>query len=151
MSKRDFERNIKLAKDSTDIAQNSKDIAKAAQEDSSVMRDISAASKRDGSSMKVIAFITMSFLPGTFLAVCLHVYFRVNNDMRSGCKHEGTKLCINCLFQALIHDPLSHWQVYLGVTLGLTATVYAGWAIWFYGFELRKGKVVPVVAGNETP
>ena len=33
-------------------------------------REIAAASRRDSSAMKIIAVLTTTFLPGTFIAVC---------------------------------------------------------------------------------
>jgi hypothetical protein len=57
MAKSDFNRNI--------------EIATRGAEDSAVMRVISVSNKRDSSSMKVLATLTMGFLPGTFLAVSL--------------------------------------------------------------------------------
>jgi hypothetical protein len=83
MAKSDFERNIRLAQDSREIAKSSKNIAEAAQRDSSVMRVVAAASKRDSSSMKVLAGLTMLFLPGTFLAVRLHLPFSTKNNSRN--------------------------------------------------------------------
>jgi len=33
-------------------------------------KEIAIASKRDSSAMKVVAFLTTIFLPGTFISVC---------------------------------------------------------------------------------
>lgn len=49
-------------------------IATAAQEDGAVMREISAATKRDSSAMKILAIITIVFLPGTFLGVRFFIF-----------------------------------------------------------------------------
>ena len=44
-------------------------IAAAARRDGAVMREISVATKRDSSAMKLLAMITILFLPGTFFGV----------------------------------------------------------------------------------
>lgn len=61
MAQKDSKTNIELA-------QSSAAIAKAAKEDSAVMRQIALETKRDSSAMKTIAMLTMVFLPGTSIA-----------------------------------------------------------------------------------
>ncbi|KAL9636157.1 MAG: hypothetical protein Q9164_002996 [Protoblastenia rupestris] len=82
MAQRDSQLNIQIASDSRDmaiaakadlkanlqVAQDSKNIAAAAKSDSAAMRTVAAAAKRDSSDMKSIAFVTLAFLPGTFIA-----------------------------------------------------------------------------------
>jgi hypothetical protein len=67
MAQKDATVNISLAKNSTTIAQASK-------EDSAVMRTIAIESKKDSSAMKTIAILGMLFLPGTFIAVSPEAY-----------------------------------------------------------------------------
>ena len=50
------------------IARDSRNIAAASKADSSAMRTISFAAKRDSSAMKSIAWVTLFFLPGTFVS-----------------------------------------------------------------------------------
>jgi hypothetical protein len=43
-------------------------------------REIAAASKQDSSAMKIIAMLTTLFLPGTFMAVSLPIYYLLAID-----------------------------------------------------------------------
>ncbi|KAH7348570.1 hypothetical protein BKA65DRAFT_550637 [Rhexocercosporidium sp. MPI-PUGE-AT-0058] len=61
MAQKDSRANIELAKSSAAIA-------KAAKDDSAVMRQIALETKRDSSAMKTIAMLTMVFLPATSIA-----------------------------------------------------------------------------------
>lgn len=82
-------------------------IAAAARRDGAVMREISVATKRDSSAMKLLAMITILFLPGTF-------------------------------FGTLLGDPLSHWQVYTGLTVGITVIIAVGACYWLFVYESHE-------------
>jgi hypothetical protein len=76
LTHRDLEANTNVAKqlievvrESKEVAENSKKVAESTQEAVEASRKIADAARRDGTSMSTIAFVTMFFLPGTFVAV----------------------------------------------------------------------------------
>ena len=82
-------------------------------------RLIAVASQRDSSSMKVIAVVTMCFLPGTFVASIFSIplFDWSANNNKAIYRHE-------------------FWQprfiVYLSVTVPLMALTFAIWAFWIF-------------------
>ena len=72
------------------------------QQDAATSTTIARETKADGSAMRVIATLTMVFLPGTFTAA---------------------------LFGMSILDH-AHWWLYVAVTLSLSLVVLVGWYIW---------------------
>jgi hypothetical protein len=81
LTHRDLEANTEVAKklmdvvrESKEVAENSKKVAEKTQEAVEASQKIADAARRDGTSMSTIAFVTMFFLPGTFVAVG-HILF----------------------------------------------------------------------------
>jgi len=117
MGQRDNKLNIEVARDSKSIA---------------------AESKRDSSSMKTIAVLTIVFLPGTFVAV---------KSLQSLQRATLT------LLQALFSMPMFNWQadsgtavvsprfwVYWAITAPLTIAVVLVWFIWIAIKDARHKK-----------
>jgi hypothetical protein len=76
LTHRDLEANTNVAKqliavvrESKEVAENSKKVAERTQDAVEASQKIADAARRDGTSMSTIAFVTMFFLPGTFVAV----------------------------------------------------------------------------------
>lgn len=72
------------------------------QQDASTSTTIAREAKADGNSMKVIAALTMVFLPGTFLSSVFGMA-ALNN---------------------------AHWWLYVALTLPLTILVLIAWWLW---------------------
>jgi protein-S-isoprenylcysteine O-methyltransferase Ste14 len=72
------------------------------QQDASTSTTIAREAKADGNSMKVIAALTMVFLPGTFLSSVFGMA-ALNN---------------------------AHWWLYVALTLPLTFLVLVTWWLW---------------------
>lgn len=72
------------------------------QQDSATGTTIAREAKADGSSMRVIATLTMVFLPGTFMS--------------------------SVFGMAMLDD--ARWWLYVALTLPLTLLVIAIWVIW---------------------
>ncbi|KAL4783757.1 hypothetical protein BJX76DRAFT_357661 [Aspergillus varians] len=94
------------------ITQNDSLLSTSIAQDS---REIAAASKRDSSSMKIIAFLTTFFLPATFVATFFSMpLFNWDN---ASINHVATR----------------HFWVFWALTAPLTLTIMAGvvaWALW---------------------
>lgn len=75
------------------------------QQDAVTSTAIACAAKADGNSMKVIAALTMVFLPGTFLS--------------------------SVFGMAMIEDSVP-WWLYVALTIPLTILVLAMWLMWHY-------------------
>jgi hypothetical protein len=69
LTHRDLEANTDVAKKLMEVAENSKKAAERTQDAVEASQKIADAARRDGTSMSTIAFVTMFFLPGTFVAV----------------------------------------------------------------------------------
>ena len=76
------------------------------QHNSTTSTTIAAEARADGASMKVIAALTMLFLPGTFLS---------------------------SVFAMSIMDSHARWWWYVALTLPLTLLVIGTWYLWFEG------------------
>ena len=130
MARKDSRTNIKLA-------QSSADIAKAAKEDSAVMRQIAMETKRDSSAMKTIAMLTMVFLPATSIAVLCPLSSPLLSSplltQYLACKN----LTLIPFLQAIFAMPVIKWDrwdgkvtafsLYWVVTLPLTLIVFMVW------------------------
>ncbi|KAF2834533.1 hypothetical protein M501DRAFT_922224, partial [Patellaria atrata CBS 101060] len=83
-----------------------------AQEDQNTNIKIASASKRDSTSMKAIAAVTMAFLPGTFVATLLSMdIFKWDANEASG--------VISARF----------W-IYWAITVPLTLLTFVTWGLW---------------------
>ncbi|KAL2864027.1 uncharacterized protein BJX67DRAFT_229958 [Aspergillus lucknowensis] len=94
------------------ITQNDSLLSTSIAQDS---REIAAASKRDSSSMKILAFLTTFFLPGTFVATFFSM--PLFDWSETSISHVANK----------------HFWVFWALAAPLTVTVMAGvvaWAIW---------------------
>jgi hypothetical protein len=76
LTHRDLEANtdvakklIEVARESKEVAENSTKVAEKTQEAVEASQKIADAARKDGTSMSTIAFVTMFFLHGTFVAV----------------------------------------------------------------------------------
>lgn len=110
-----------------------------AQTDNRLSARIAAFTGRDSTSMKILAFITTLFLPGTFVAVSSDLYYE---------RRVGT---YNMLEQTLFSMNMFDWQqdpasgsvvsprfwIYWAVTVPLCFLTLSGWAIW-WGYEKRR-------------
>jgi hypothetical protein len=107
------------------------------QRDNKLNQLIANASKRDSSAMKVLAVVTMVFLPGTFVAV--------STIFVSPPNFEGARMASALLksLQSFFAIPMFNWDategekvvenrfyIYWAVTIPLTIVVLAVWAIW---------------------
>jgi Mg2+ and Co2+ transporter CorA len=82
------------------------------QQDAATSASIALEAKADGNSMKVIAALTMLFLPGTFLS--------------------------SVFGMSMIKDE-ARWWLYVALTLPLTAMVVMTWWLWQSGLPLTRG------------
>lgn len=80
-------------------------------------RLIAVASQRDSSSMKIIAVVTMFFLPGTFVSSLLGIPLF---DWDGGSHHQ--------IFRSSYNRPII--LTFIAITLPLMAVVFAIWGIW---------------------
>jgi Mg2+ and Co2+ transporter CorA len=91
------------------------------QQDAATSTTIAREAREDGNSVKIIAALTMVFLPGTYLSSVFGMAALEN----------------------------AHWWLYVAITLPLTILVVVVWGMWFrwtkpgtIGFGLtRKRKV----------
>lgn len=92
-----------------------------AQTDNHHAAQLAAISGRDSTSMKILAFITTIFLPGTYVATLFAMdMFDWNNNAGGGA----------------ISD---RFWIYWAVSVPLTLVTIAGWAIW-WNFEKKRFK-----------
>ncbi|KAF3078451.1 hypothetical protein TWF102_008253 [Orbilia oligospora] len=99
------------------IAEESKKITEASSKESGIMTQIAVSTQRDGQSMKVLAFLTMLYLPGALVSSVFGwsiISFEVGDD---GVQH---------LVMA------KQWWLFAVSTLGLTALTVAGCFIWIW-------------------
>ncbi|KAK6332659.1 hypothetical protein TWF730_004319 [Orbilia blumenaviensis] len=99
------------------IAVETKKIAQDNKKESETMRVIATITQKDGQSMKVIAFLTMIYLPGAFVSSIFGwsiISFDVADD--------GT--------QRLIVS--SQWRLYVVVTVVLTVITMLGCLVWIW-------------------
>lgn len=85
------------------------------------------ASQRDSSSMKVVAVVTMCFLPGTFVASIFSIplFDWDADDHKAIYRHDFW---------------LPRFIVYLGVTVPLMALTFAVWAFWIFMQSVKERK-----------
>ncbi|KAK4182334.1 hypothetical protein QBC35DRAFT_510183 [Podospora australis] len=107
------------------ISQDENRISRLVAEDSA---RIAAAAKRDSAAMKAIAFVTMLFLPATFVAAFLSMPFVDWND-------GGTPAGDNESNSPTKTTPLV-W-IYWAITGPLTVSLLVGWRIW-WKYEARS-------------
>jgi hypothetical protein len=69
ISQRDSAINLEIAQRSGQIAKQSMDIAQLSRKDNLAMREVAIAAAKDSATMRVIAAVTLFFLPPTFVAV----------------------------------------------------------------------------------
>jgi len=106
------------------VAQND---AFLGQQMASDCRLVAMASQRDSSSMKVIAVVTMCFLPGTFVASIFSIplFDWDTENRRSMYRQEFW---------------LPRFKVYLAVTLPLMALTFAIWTFWIFLQSVKNRK-----------
>lgn len=92
-------------------------------------RAVAVASKRDASSMKMLAAVTTTFLPGAFVATLFSM------DMFDWFAGEGERV-VSARFWV-------YWSVTVPLTL-ITVGTWLGWELWSgeRGGEVRQGSVV---------
>lgn len=89
---------------------------------------IARDTRRDSVSMKTIAWLTMVFLPATFVATFFSMgVFQFNPDSK-----KSGHLSV-----------ASEWWLYLAVTLPLTVVVLGLWNGWVWWKEKNSGDDVP--------
>lgn len=69
ISQRDSAINLEIAQRSGQVAEQSMAIAQLSREDNLAMREVAIAAAKDSATMRVIAAVTLFFLPPTFVAV----------------------------------------------------------------------------------
>ena len=69
VSQRDSAINLEIAQKSAEVAKQSMDIAELSRKDNLAMREVAIAAAKDSATMRVIAAVTLFFLPPTFIAV----------------------------------------------------------------------------------
>lgn len=69
ISQRDSAINLEIAQRSGQVAEQSMDIAQLSRKDNLAMREVAIAAAKDSATMRVIAAVTLFFLPPTFIAV----------------------------------------------------------------------------------
>ncbi|KAL8649189.1 MAG: hypothetical protein Q9210_004553 [Variospora velana] len=96
------------------------------------MNDIARKTKIETVSMKVITLVTLFFLPGTFISVG-HIFLStlMSTDVFE-VDYKGRS-------QKNPYANLSPWQIYLALSLPLTAVTLLVWAI-FHFWEMRREK-----------
>ena len=101
-----------------------------AQMDNRISAELAASAGRDSTSMKILAFISAAFLPGSFVAAI----FSMNMfDWQQTDPH------------AVLSD---RFWIYWSITVPLTVVTISGWASWWY-FELgRFGKRLNQIRGR---
>jgi hypothetical protein len=68
-SQRDSAINPEIARESSKVSEESKKIAELSREDNLAMREIAPTAAKDSATLRVIATVTLIFLPATFVAV----------------------------------------------------------------------------------
>ncbi|KAG8160665.1 hypothetical protein KVR01_008929 [Diaporthe batatas] len=101
------------------VAQRDSKVNLAVAEDSYHVATLAA---RDSETMKTITVLTLAFLPSTLV----------------------TSMWSADLFQL---DPATNWKVYVGVTLALTAVVFAAWFLYLRYSSLRREERPLHIAG----
>ena len=110
MAQRDNKDNLRLAKISTEIA---------------------AVTKDDSFAMRTVAVMSITFLPGTFVAVSAGIdYYHKNADPI----HQSFFSMSMFNWQASGNDPVlsSRFWIYWAVTLPLTLLVLSVWLSWLH-------------------
>jgi hypothetical protein len=69
VAQRDNATNLQISKESTKVAEESRKIAELSRKDNLAMQEIAVSSAKDSATMRVIAAVTLFFLPATFVAV----------------------------------------------------------------------------------
>jgi hypothetical protein len=90
-----------------------------------IQRTDAALNKADSSSMKVIAVMTMLFLPATFFATVLALPSLNNNNNNGGGLND-------------VQPQQPSFQVYLYFSIPATAIVFLAWAILTKQFSKKK-------------
>ncbi|KAF2096114.1 hypothetical protein NA57DRAFT_78886 [Rhizodiscina lignyota] len=119
-----------------------------AQEDNRLSARLAASSGKDSTSMKILAFITALFLPGTFVATLFSMgmfAWRFDN----GTSANGTENSSTVSNQ---------FWIYWATALPLTAVTLIGWALWWqvemrvfrkaFAEALDEAETVPAVGGT---
>ncbi|KAL2826665.1 pyridoxal phosphate-dependent transferase [Aspergillus cavernicola] len=98
-----------------------------AQTDNRLSARLAATSGRDSTSMKILAFITTIFLPGTYIATLFSMNMFNWEESSSDTSNTDTD------------DPTvsPRFWIYWAVSAPLTALTLAGWAIW-WSFEKHR-------------
>ncbi|KAI4256438.1 MAG: hypothetical protein L6R42_006224 [Xanthoria sp. 1 TBL-2021] len=96
------------------------------------MNDIARKTKIETVSMKVITLVTLFFLPGTFISVGRIFLSTLMSTDVFGLDYTGRA-------QENPYTRLSPWQIYLALSLPLTAVTLLVWAM-FHLWEMRREK-----------
>lgn len=75
ISQRDNNVNLQIAERSREVAEESAKIATLSREDNLAMREVAIATAKDSATMRVIAAVTLFFLPPTFIATFFSTSF----------------------------------------------------------------------------
>lgn len=111
ISQRDSAINLEIAQRSAQVAEQSMDIAQLSREDNLAMREVAIAAARDSATMRVIAAVTLFFLPPTFVATFFSTSFLDFKPTRPG-------------------DHVSDWVwLYFVLTVVLIVTVMGFWKL----------------------
>lgn len=119
-------------------------MAESAQDDNFVMREISKSTKLDSEAMKTIAFLTMLYLPATFVAVSSTYYY--GSSFQAKLSHLLQTFFSMGIFDFEFSDPQggvrisSHWWIYFLVALPLTVGTYAAFRFAYKG-ESENGQM----------
>jgi hypothetical protein len=124
-----------------------------AQEDNLLAARVAVSATRDSSAMKVLAFISAFFLPGTYIATLFSMSmfdWQVGNTSSANSTYTGDS---NSTSQSTIVMP-NIW-IYGVVSAVLTVLVIFAWRVWWVkqdrDFRIKLPKVVRSVAVDNSP
>ncbi|KAF3082250.1 hypothetical protein TWF594_005073 [Orbilia oligospora] len=110
------------------IAEESKKIAEANSKESETMTQIAKSTQKDSQSMKVLAFLTMMYLPGAFVSSIFGwsiISFDVSED--------GTQQLVVA----------KEWRLFVISTVALTIGTVLGCLCWIWVNRKKLGTIKP--------